>query len=92
MNIWVCEIDDAGTLGFASPPGYAAGIGAPNTDGLVITPSAFGLANVTDGVNLGRTVTHEVGHYFSLYHPLLFLLGIALITLFFRVAPAPTAI
>jgi len=62
MNIWVCNLDDS-TLGFAQLPG-----GGPDTDGIVITSSAFG-AQGPPPYNLGRTTTHEVGHWFNLRHP-----------------------
>lgn len=54
--------------------GYAPYGGAGNGDGVVIEASAFG-ANASCGsvspespYNLGRTTTHEVGHYFLLDH------------------------
>lgn len=65
LNIWVCRLDPT-LLGYAQFPG-----GPASTDGVVIgyeyigrTPSnPFGTP-----YNLGRTATHEVGHWFGLYH------------------------
>lgn len=66
LNIWVCEIVSIGDLlGFASPPGTAG----PNDDGVVIDYRFFGtMGTVAAPLDKGRTVTHEVGHYFNLEH------------------------
>lgn len=60
LNIWVCEIG-GGILGYAQFPG-----GAPATDGVVLGGDYFG--NTGGVYGLGRTATHEVGHYFNLRH------------------------
>lgn len=60
LNIWVCNMG-GGILGYAQFPG-----GNPATDGIVILYSAFG--NTSGNYDLGRTATHEVGHYFNLRH------------------------
>lgn len=68
INIWVCDIGDDGTLGFASIPETAD---PPESDGLVIGHQYFGTVGTaanTEFNNLGRTVTHEMGHYFNLEH------------------------
>lgn len=63
LNIWVCELFP-GLLGYAQFPG-----GNPATDGVVITYTAFGnIGTVTAPSLLGRTTTHEVGHWMGLYH------------------------
>jgi hypothetical protein len=63
FNIWVCELFP-GLLGYAQFPG-----GDPMTDGVVITYNAFGtIGTVQAPALLGRTTTHEVGHWFGLYH------------------------
>ncbi len=52
-------------LGFAYQPGINAAL-----DGLVIGYRFFGTeGNVSSSYNLGRTATHEIGHYFNLDHP-----------------------
>jgi uncharacterized membrane protein len=75
MNIWVCNITNP-ILGFAQPPGAAGvpGLGSTDgtaaTDGIVIDYKAFGTTGTLDlKFNLGRTLTHEVGHWFGLSHP-----------------------
>ena len=64
LNIWVCEIED-GILGWSQ---YPAG-GNINTDGVVINYEHFGtIGTALSPYDLGRTATHEVGHWFNLYH------------------------
>jgi hypothetical protein len=63
LNIWVCELTD-GLLGYAQFPG-----GPRETDGVVIRNSAFGSGgSAASPFNLGRTATHEVGHFLNLRH------------------------
>lgn len=66
LNIWVCEIESSGgILGFAWPPGTAS----PQEDGAVIDYRYFGTMGTAQApFNLGRTATHEVGHYLNLEH------------------------
>lgn len=63
LNIWVCNLG-GGLLGYAQFPG-----GSAATDGVVIGYKYFGY-NSPGGYpyNLGRTTTHEVGHWLNLYH------------------------
>ena len=68
FNIWTVNFSDSSTLGFAQFPG-----GPAVSDGIVVGYQFFGTdddPNVTiPGIfNLGRTTTHEVGHYLGLYH------------------------
>ncbi|WP_341215090.1 zinc metalloprotease [uncultured Wocania sp.] len=60
LNIWVCNIG-GGILGYAQFPG-----GNSSTDGVVLGGDYFG--NTGGVYGLGRTATHEVGHYFNLRH------------------------
>lgn len=64
MNIWVCSFG-GGVLGYATFPGASS-----SNDGIVINTPFFGIqSNVNQGTyNLGRTLTHEAGHYFNLFH------------------------
>ncbi len=63
LNIWVCRLS-GGVLGYAQFPG-----GPPETDGVVILTSAFGRGgSAAAPFDLGRTTTHEVGHYLNLSH------------------------
>lgn len=63
LNIWVCDIAGS-VLGYAQFPG-----GPAATDGVVIDYQAFGtLGTAKAPFNLGRTATHEVGHWLNLRH------------------------
>ena len=63
LNIWVCQLA-GGLLGYAQFPG-----GPANTDGVVILHSAFGTTGTAAApFNLGRTTTHEIGHWLNLRH------------------------
>ncbi len=63
LNIWVCTLG-GGLLGYAQFPG-----GPPQTDGVVILNTAFGTTGTAAApFNLGRTATHEVGHWLNLRH------------------------
>lgn len=67
LNLWTLEFGgvDVATLGYAQFPSS----GAANTDGVVIKYTAFGnTGNVIAPFNLGRTATHEVGHWLNLRH------------------------
>ena len=67
LNIWTAprltsSIGDL--LGYAQFPGGPAG-----TDGVVILHSAFGnTGTAASPFNLGRTATHEIGHWLNLNH------------------------
>lgn len=62
LNIWACTIG-GGILGYAQFPG-----GSSATDGVVIDSKYFGLTTASYPYNLGRTATHEVGHWMNLRH------------------------
>ena len=63
LNIWVCDLG-GGLLGYAQFPG-----GPANTDGVVCDYLYFGTTGVaTPPFDLGRTATHEVGHWLNLRH------------------------
>lgn len=63
LNLWVATIG-GGILGYAQFPG-----GASATDGVVIDSHYFGLSGSANApYNLGRTATHEVGHWMNLRH------------------------
>jgi hypothetical protein len=62
LNIWVCKLN--GVLGFAYFPGAS-----PKIDGVVIAYDCFGtIGTAAPPFHLGRTATHEVGHYLDLRH------------------------
>src|SRR5207247_111367 len=63
LNIWVCPLGSS-LLGYAQFPG-----GPAATDGVVILHSAFGNTGTAAApFNLGRTATHEIGHWLDLHH------------------------
>ena len=63
LNMWACNLSN-GLLGYAQFPG-----GKSATDGVVILYNAFGrTGNLIPGYNLGRSATHEVGHWMNLRH------------------------
>lgn len=63
LNIWVCNLG-SGLLGYAQFPG-----GNAATDGVVCGYQYFGtIGTATPPFNLGRTATHEVGHWLNLRH------------------------
>jgi len=62
LNIWVCSLEN-GTLGYATFPND----GAEDEQGVVIAYNSLPGGNAT-GFNGGKTLTHEIGHYFNLHH------------------------
>ena len=68
LNMWVVPnliADGDEILGYAQFPGES-----PLTDGVVLIYDAFGRVGGTliSGHHLGRTATHEIGHWLNLYH------------------------
>lgn len=63
LNLWVCNLS-GGILGYAQFPG-----GSSATDGVVIDNNAMGnTGSASAPFDLGRTATHEVGHWMNLRH------------------------
>jgi hypothetical protein len=78
LNIWVANLS-GGFIGLASfPQSDLPGSSDPETnrllDGVIIDNEAFGSSEygdfpgLNDQYNLGRTTTHEVGHFLGLRH------------------------
>lgn len=67
LNIWVCriaQVEGSWVMGYAQFPG-----GHWDTDGVVLDPTAFGTTGTAVyPSDLGRTASHEVGHYLDLDH------------------------
>ena len=66
LNVWVCNIS-GGLLGRSNFPGT----GTPEEDGIIMGYQYIGRSpeNPFSGAyNLGRTLTHEIGHWFNLRH------------------------
>jgi hypothetical protein len=83
LNIWVSDLRESpqeggcsvqsSTLGYAQFPGiggqFSPTIPAHLTDGVWIRNDVFGsVGNLNPNFNLGRTATHEIGHWLSLRH------------------------
>ncbi len=71
LNIWVCDL--SGFLGYAQFPesdlqGLSIQKQNPLLDGVVVDYLYFGDINTRSPFNLGRTATHEVGHFLGLRH------------------------
>ncbi len=78
INIWICPVG-GGILGYATFP-VSSGLpglftGEDNTNaGVVVTSSSVGgvvtpnTTTCTNVYNTGRTMTHELGHFFGLRH------------------------
>ncbi|MBB5642842.1 M43 family zinc metalloprotease [Cryobacterium roopkundense] len=63
LNLWVGRLG-GGLLGYAQFPG-----GEASTDGVVILDTAFGtVGTASPPFGLGRTATHEIGHWLNLNH------------------------
>jgi hypothetical protein len=81
LNIWVVNLS-GGYIGYTQLPesSLLAGLDQtsddPLTDGVVVDYQAYGTAQASGGssfnllseYNLGRTATHEIGHFFGLRH------------------------
>lgn len=67
LNIWVCAFSEGGLNGFATS--LTVAMEKPAEDGCVINYKAFGVSPANFSTrNRGRTLVHEVGHYFNLLH------------------------
>ncbi|MEL7532742.1 MAG: M43 family zinc metalloprotease, partial [Bacteroidota bacterium] len=77
LNIWLMDLN-CGLLGYAQFPsnsglgGLSSNGGAASTDGVVVLTNSVGSTtspNPSGGsFNAGRTLTHELGHFFGLRH------------------------
>lgn len=78
VNIWVYNIINSGILGYSSlptagPPDLPSNLESNTTAGVVYLPGCIGSVDhpgpsYLAPYNLGKTVTHELGHFFGLYH------------------------
>ena len=70
LNVWVVNLGSGGILGFTLVPGAQTPV---LEAGVVLTHMAFGVRAATadkyfQGIDKGRTATHEFGHFFLLDH------------------------
>lgn len=73
LNIWVLNISETGIIGFTDPPSYVNFGIAADEIGIGLNYAAFGNRTSTSqyffsGIDKGRTLTHEMGHFFELEH------------------------
>ena len=79
VNVWVCDQSTSGLLGIATFPGNSTLLGLDNSEtsttaGVVVEVTSVGSkftspdCGVTNSYDMGRTLTHELGHYFGLRH------------------------
>jgi hypothetical protein len=68
LNIWICAFSEGEINGYSTPIAKVLTT-SPAEDGCVINYKAFGVSpNNFPTRNKGRTLVHEVGHYFNLLH------------------------
>lgn len=72
LNVWVTSVSN-NIFGITISPLYAQDLHYENERGVVMDYHAFGKrTQPTDpyftNIDLGRTLTHELGHYFELFH------------------------
>lgn len=67
INIWVADFGNTEILGVTPFPGEAV---PKNKDGILINYKYFGVGGDHQDINrnLGKVLTHEMGHYFGLKH------------------------
>ena len=77
LNIWIINPLDNGStssiLGLTIPPSYKRYGVSGNEMGIVLNYGAFGSRAAVSqyyisGINGGRTLTHELGHFFEIWH------------------------
>ncbi len=61
LNIWICNLN--GSTAYSAPPGNFL----PDDEGIVCKYQHIGLSNVYP-YGRGRSIVHELGHYFCLKH------------------------
>ena len=66
LNLYSSGLDTAGLLGYATFPQESAG---QADDGVVLAYQSVGANPAYTPYDLGASATHEIGHYFGLFHP-----------------------
>lgn len=80
LNIWLVDMSDEGILGYATFPSASTLSGLDNSEtvqtaGLAVDPTTVGsvftsttCGSVSNPYTLGKTLTHEIGHFLGLRH------------------------
>ncbi len=75
LNIWICDMNASiNLLGYATFPAGSGltgifGAGNASNDGVVVYSRSFGKTGILNPpYHLGRTATHEIGHWLGLRH------------------------
>lgn len=74
LNVWVINFSDNNILGIAVSPNYSSTFSIPSQErGVCVNYAAFGRRTAItqffkNGIDKGRTLTHEIGHFFELRH------------------------
>lgn len=77
LNIWIVNFTESGLLGISPPMSWTLGMGGfsfPKEEvGPAVNYRAFGKSGpgqtaFLSGYNGGRTLVHEMGHFFEMYH------------------------
>ncbi len=66
LNVWIADLN-SGLLGYAQFP-WEFNNNTKKYDGVLIAKGTFGPNATYTEYNLNRTLTHEIGHWFGLYH------------------------
>ncbi|MFH1005111.1 MAG: M43 family zinc metalloprotease [Bacteroidota bacterium] len=64
LNIWICNLS-GGILGYTAPPGALP----PERDGVALHYTSLPGPPIDPEYDLGRSATHEIGHWLNLDHP-----------------------
>jgi hypothetical protein len=67
LNVYSAGLDASGLLGYATFPWDQAR--TPSQDGVVLAYQSVGVNPAYTPYDLGASATHEIGHWFGLYHP-----------------------
>ena len=68
LNVWVCNLE-TGPGGYAQYPRRKYSGDQRYTDGIVIDYRSFGIGDTAkEPYELGKTLSHEIGHWLGLYH------------------------
>jgi hypothetical protein len=67
LNVYSAGLDASGLLGYSTFPWDQ--VHTPAQDGVVLAYQSVGINPAYTPYDLGASATHEIGHWFGLYHP-----------------------